>query len=584
MGYTKKIIIMPLLFFVVLLSSQFVSALGLGTLENEFRYTADQMSSIKYLIVKEETDTFFVNLEYIGSLAPYVTFRMDHSWYSTKLDKLDVYLQHEFDLTNLSSATLKFYTKYNIEYGWDFGYVQVSTNNGSSWTQLAGTGTTTYRDGGAYVGFPGSPAYTGVVSSWTQETVNLTPYVGNNILLRFRYITDWYYAERGWFIDDISIEELGFFDDVEYGSGNWSTDEWLYNVLHVNESGKLFPFYIDFLIPNNYQYNGTGEKIKMEKIPGLEEDFNPGQSSSPTIIVRMPPIVKILPSAPPPSPGGGGGAGGASHYLRYSAGVVSYFIQRSAADTVYSFSITQHDSPVRRISILLNSIVRDAVVHFTPLDAKPSNIKQELPNVYRYFEVSTVNIYNDMIDNATLKVEVPRDWINAQGIEPEDMVVTRFFKGEWSDLETVLVDEDETNYYYEAITPGFSVFAIRVKEPIGPPAIIEPVPTVKPNISQVKPVTIITGNESVEDVIDEIKRQLLQKANATEEEKAEVLGPSYEAPEKKTSSLWEVVKVVLALIILIAIKIAIVLVRTRKKRLGRFWKKISEKIKKRTTK
>ena len=56
-----------------------------------------------------------------------------------------------------------------------------------------------------------------------EEEVDLTPFAGEKILLRFEYITDEGVNLDGFAIDDIEIPELGFFDDVE-GDGPWQAE------------------------------------------------------------------------------------------------------------------------------------------------------------------------------------------------------------------------------------------------------------------------------------------------------------------------------------------------------------------------
>ena len=59
-----------------------------------------------------------------------------------KADEIDTTLRRSVDLTGLSSAELSFWTWYEIEDNWDFGFVQVSTDGGSTWTSLPVDGTT----------------------------------------------------------------------------------------------------------------------------------------------------------------------------------------------------------------------------------------------------------------------------------------------------------------------------------------------------------------------------------------------------------------------------------------------------------
>ena len=57
--------------------------------------------------------------------------------------------------------------------------------------------------------------YTGSSGVWVDEFVDLTPYVGGEVLIRFEYVTDDAAHLDGVVIDNIAIPELGFLDDVE---------------------------------------------------------------------------------------------------------------------------------------------------------------------------------------------------------------------------------------------------------------------------------------------------------------------------------------------------------------------------------
>jgi len=129
----------------------------------------------------------------------------NHWWYSDTGNYLDNRLIHSFDLTNVTTATLTFNTKYYTEESFDYGYVEISRDGGSTWTVLA-----------VYNGY----------ANLHSETFNLNPYTGTNVLLRFRYATDGSDNYDGWYIDDIAIPEIGFYDNVESGSGSWTGNGW----------------------------------------------------------------------------------------------------------------------------------------------------------------------------------------------------------------------------------------------------------------------------------------------------------------------------------------------------------------------
>jgi len=89
---------------------------------------------------------------------------------------------------------------YNIENNWDYGYVEVSTD-GSSWTSIAGSITTSTNpngtnDGNGITGTSGG--------SWVLATFPLSAYVGQSIQVRLRYETDGAVLGEGFYVDDFS--------------------------------------------------------------------------------------------------------------------------------------------------------------------------------------------------------------------------------------------------------------------------------------------------------------------------------------------------------------------------------------------
>jgi immune inhibitor A len=149
-------------------------------------------------------------------------------WWGNEGDLLDNRIVHALDLSGKSQASLSFWTQYAIETGWDFGFVQVSVDGGASWTSLANEATTDdYTPGAIDIAVANLPGLTGQTDGWVYQAFDLTPFTGQPILLQFRYVTDWAYTEKGWFLDEISVVADGdeiFHDDMETGAGDWQID------------------------------------------------------------------------------------------------------------------------------------------------------------------------------------------------------------------------------------------------------------------------------------------------------------------------------------------------------------------------
>ncbi|MCO6450761.1 MAG: immune inhibitor A [Caldilineales bacterium] len=145
------------------------------------------------------------------------------AWWGNRVDESDTRLTLPVDLSDVDEATLQFRTWYDIEENWDYAYVMVSEDNGDTWTLLETDMTTRENpQGNAY-----GPGYTGPSGGWVLQEVDLSPYAGQPIQVRFEYITDAAVTGSGMFIDDVAIPEIGYFEDFESGPGDWQSEGWL---------------------------------------------------------------------------------------------------------------------------------------------------------------------------------------------------------------------------------------------------------------------------------------------------------------------------------------------------------------------
>ena len=99
----------------------------------------------------------------------------------------------------------------------------VSTDGGARWTTLAAPATTRDDPNGSNLGsgFTDNSGG-GRTPSWIQQEVDLSPYAGREIQLRFEYVTDGALNLHGFAIDDIAITGV-LNDDAESDNG-WKAD------------------------------------------------------------------------------------------------------------------------------------------------------------------------------------------------------------------------------------------------------------------------------------------------------------------------------------------------------------------------
>ncbi len=144
-------------------------------------------------------------------------------WWSNRADESLTTLTRAFDLSAISGTepiTLIYWTRYDIEPSYDYATVEISTDGGTQWEMLltpSGTGDNVHGNnpGWGYTGQSGDPP------GWIQETVDLSPNAGSEVLVRFAYLTDEAITGMGFALDDIAIPKIGYADDVESEESGW---------------------------------------------------------------------------------------------------------------------------------------------------------------------------------------------------------------------------------------------------------------------------------------------------------------------------------------------------------------------------
>ncbi len=107
-----------------------------------------------------------------------------------------------------SMPLLSFQGYINSESGWDGGVVEISNNNGSTWTDLSAA-----MIAGGYNGslgtstsaLSGRAAFTGNSNGFVKTIINLSSYSNQSVKLRFRFASDASVAATGWYIDDVKL-------------------------------------------------------------------------------------------------------------------------------------------------------------------------------------------------------------------------------------------------------------------------------------------------------------------------------------------------------------------------------------------
>jgi immune inhibitor A len=158
-------------------------------------------------------------------------------WWSGLGDNLNATLGRSIDLTGQTAGSVGAYVQGGLEVDYDYLYAEVSTNGGTSWTQV----------GDAVNGiFP-----------WQQKTWDLSAYAGQNIQFRFRVATDGGVASEA-FLDDIAVTVGGTTttDDVEAGACAWTASG--FSIINGTTSRTVQDIYL----AENRVYSGYDSTLR----------------------------------------------------------------------------------------------------------------------------------------------------------------------------------------------------------------------------------------------------------------------------------------------------------------------------------
>mgnify|MGYP000981632106 FL=1 len=151
------------------------------------------------------------------SLLPQSAYSGSYAFYSNKGDESDMTLTQTFDFTHAASPIeLTYQTWYDLETDYDYLYLEASTD-GENWQILNTPSCTNYDPSGNSYGC----GYNGETGGWISETVDLSQFAGQEVTLRFEYITDAAVNGEGLLLDDLSIPAIGYATDFETDDGGW---------------------------------------------------------------------------------------------------------------------------------------------------------------------------------------------------------------------------------------------------------------------------------------------------------------------------------------------------------------------------
>lgn len=130
---------------------------------------------------------------------------------------------NDVDLSAANSAKVTFYARWAIEKNYDYCQFQVSTDGGNSWIGQCGLYTVSGSGANGTIQPGNEPLWDGNQTTWVQERIDLSDYLGQTIQMRFILKSDGAVRADGFYFDDFRVltsrEEEGEPTEPEPGVG-----------------------------------------------------------------------------------------------------------------------------------------------------------------------------------------------------------------------------------------------------------------------------------------------------------------------------------------------------------------------------
>jgi hypothetical protein len=111
-------------------------------------------------------------------------------------------------LTLSVNPQLTFWSRYDIETGWDKGLVQISTDGGTTWQRVPVNYPATVTRTNDACDLGTGQFFNGTAGAWGEFSASLDDWANQEFLLQWIFSSDGWTTGDGWWIDDISITDV----------------------------------------------------------------------------------------------------------------------------------------------------------------------------------------------------------------------------------------------------------------------------------------------------------------------------------------------------------------------------------------
>jgi PGF-pre-PGF domain-containing protein len=155
-----------------------------------------------------------------------------------------------------------------------------------------------------------------------------------------------------------------------------------------------------------------------------------------------------------------GGGGGGTYTPSVPQPYVSHSWEKITPENVSIMKLNEREIGIHEIGISVISEANGVSIKVTKLDGKPASVVHNVSGeVYQYIDIYSRNLDTENIEKAIIRFNVNKTWIRENNISRDSVVLNRYSTF-WNELPTIRITENSEVVFYEAESPGFSVFVI----------------------------------------------------------------------------------------------------------------------------
>lgn len=162
------------------------------------------------------------------------------------------------------------------------------------------------------------------------------------------------------------------------------------------------------------------------------------------------------------SSGGGGGGGGTPSVAEGVKFTKSWDALPAGPTTL---TVTKDEIGFKAIDFTLANDASKPEITVVKLASKPTVKREVQGKAYQYIRIDKSNIKETDVSNVKIEFKVEKKWFDENSGSIKDIVLQRYFNDLWTSLDTVYLRQDATHQYFQATSPGLSLFAIVLKSP-----------------------------------------------------------------------------------------------------------------------